>query len=82
MLQQGLHTDDGRILFFLLCRIENNIVPATAFKKIAAPRKKGEREENETERRLHVADKGFLGLSHLKLLILIEAGSTSFLFVV
>ena len=30
---------------------------ATAFKAIRAPRQKGEREENETERGLRVADK-------------------------
>lgn len=41
-------------------RIENNTVPAIAFKEIAAPRKEGEREENETERGLRVADKGFM----------------------
>ena len=40
--------------------IENNSIPATAFKNIRAPRKAGEREENETERGLRVADKGFL----------------------
>lgn len=40
--------------------ISNNTVPATTFKLIAAPRKKGEREENETEKGLRVADKGFL----------------------
>lgn len=33
---------------------------ATAFKSIVAPRRPGEREENETERGLRVADKGFL----------------------
>lgn len=45
----------------LICdSISNNTVPATAFKQIAAPRKQGEREENETEKGLRVADKGFL----------------------
>lgn len=44
----------------VLCRIENNTVAATAFKEIAAPRKKNEREEHETERGLRVADKGFM----------------------
>lgn len=38
----------------------DNAVSATAFKSIAAPRKPGEREENETDRGLRVADKGFL----------------------
>ncbi|EJD06612.1 uncharacterized protein FOMMEDRAFT_76742 [Fomitiporia mediterranea MF3/22] len=40
--------------------ISNNTIPATAFKQIAAPRRPNEREENETERGLRVADKGFL----------------------
>jgi citrate synthase len=40
--------------------IEDNAIPATAFKAIKAPRKEGEREENETERGLRVVDKGFL----------------------
>lgn len=47
-------------LFLCLDRIENNTVPATAFKQIKAPRKQDEREENETERGLRVADKGFM----------------------
>ncbi|KAH7101887.1 peroxysomal citrate synthase [Auriculariales sp. MPI-PUGE-AT-0066] len=40
--------------------IENNTVQAIAFKKIVAPRKAGEREENETERGLRISDRGFL----------------------
>ncbi|KAG8954231.1 hypothetical protein FRC04_000453 [Tulasnella sp. 424] len=40
--------------------IKDNTVVATDFKKIKAPSKPGEREENETERGLRVADKGFL----------------------
>ncbi|TDL25806.1 peroxysomal citrate synthase [Rickenella mellea] len=40
--------------------ISDNAIPATAFKDIRAPAKKGEREENETEKGLRVADKGFL----------------------
>jgi len=40
--------------------IVDNTVSATAFKSISAPRKPGEREENETEKGLRVADKGFL----------------------
>ncbi|KAG8908344.1 hypothetical protein FRB99_007271 [Tulasnella sp. 403] len=41
-------------------RIQDNTIQATAFKKIKAPRKPNEREENETERGLRVADKGFM----------------------
>lgn len=47
------------MIYFYLS-ISNNTIPATSFKQIAAPRKQGEREENETERGLRIADKGFL----------------------
>ncbi|KDQ19354.1 hypothetical protein BOTBODRAFT_62767 [Botryobasidium botryosum FD-172 SS1] len=40
--------------------ITDNTIPATAFKAIKAPRREGEREENETERGLRVSDRGFL----------------------
>ncbi|KAF8575154.1 peroxysomal citrate synthase [Ramaria rubella] len=40
--------------------IVDNAIPATAFKSIAAPRRPGEREENETDRGLRVSDRGFL----------------------
>jgi citrate synthase len=44
----------------LVDRIVNNAIAATAFKSIAAPRRPGEREENETERGLRVSDRGFV----------------------
>ena len=47
-------------LIYFYLSISNNTIPATSFKQIAAPRKQGEREENETERGLRIADKGFL----------------------
>jgi citrate synthase len=40
--------------------IDNNSVPATAFKAIKAPRGPGDREENETEAGLRVLDAGFM----------------------
>ncbi|KAG9046366.1 hypothetical protein FS837_004542 [Tulasnella sp. UAMH 9824] len=40
--------------------IKDNTVAAIDFKKIKAPSKPGERKENETERGLRVADKGFM----------------------
>lgn len=43
-----------------MSRIVDNSISATAFKQFVAPRRVGEREENETERGLRVADKGFL----------------------
>jgi citrate synthase len=40
--------------------IEDNSVPATAFKAITAPPAHDEREENETEAGLRVLDPGFM----------------------
>ncbi|KAG8711141.1 hypothetical protein FRC09_020754 [Ceratobasidium sp. 395] len=40
--------------------ITDNTISATTFKAIKAPKRPGEREENETERGLRVSDKGFL----------------------
>ncbi|KAG8709344.1 hypothetical protein FRC08_018386 [Ceratobasidium sp. 394] len=40
--------------------ITDNTISATAFKAMKAPKRPGEREENETERGLRVSDKGFL----------------------
>ena len=54
---------------------------ATAFKAIKAPRTPGEREENETERGLRIADKGFLNTAVITSEITYidgEAGSTCF----
>lgn len=57
------HCDDA---FFLVCRIVDNSIPATAFKAMAAPRAPGEREENETEKGLRVSDRGFLNTAVLR----------------
>ncbi|KZT07791.1 peroxysomal citrate synthase [Laetiporus sulphureus 93-53] len=46
--------------------IVDNAAPATAFKKITAPRKANEREENETERGLRIEDKGFLNTAVIR----------------
>lgn len=59
-------------------RIEDNSIQATAFKAMAAPRAPGEREENETDKGLRVADKGFLNTAVLRSQITFidgEAGS-------
>ncbi|THH07059.1 hypothetical protein EW145_g3637 [Phellinidium pouzarii] len=64
--------------------ISNNTVPATAFKQIAAPRKPDEREENETEKGLRVADKGFLNTAVITSEITYidgEAGETAYLLI-
>ena len=47
-------------------RIADNAISATAFKAMAAPRKPGEREENETEKGLRVQDKGFLNTAVIR----------------
>jgi len=65
----------------MLSRIEDNSVPATAFKAIKAPRVLDEREENETEKGLRIADRGFLNTAVIRSEITHidgEAGSTSF----
>ncbi|OBZ72531.1 Citrate synthase [Grifola frondosa] len=46
--------------------IVDNAIPATAFKAMSAPRKPGEREENETEKGLRVQDKGFLNTAVIR----------------
>lgn len=47
-------------------RIEDNSISATAFKAIKAPRVLDEREENETEKGLRVADRGFLNTAVIR----------------
>lgn len=44
----------------------DNSIQATAFKAMGAPRASGEREENETDKGLRVADKGFLNTAVLR----------------
>ena len=46
--------------------IEDNAISATAFKAVAAQRKPGEREENETDKGLRVQDKGFLNTAVMR----------------
>lgn len=61
-------------------RITDNAIPATAFKALKAPRKPGEREENETEKGLRVQDKGFLNTAVMSSTITYidgEAGGSS-----
>ncbi len=50
----------------MMCRIEDNAIPAAAFKAIKAPTKPGERPENETEKGLRVQDKGFLNTAVIR----------------
>lgn len=46
--------------------IVDNSIPATAFKDMNALATPGEREENETEKGLRVADKGFLNTAVIR----------------
>jgi len=47
-------------------RITDNSIPATAFKEMKAPFAKGEREENETDKGLRIADRGFLNTAVIR----------------
>ncbi|KAI0707321.1 peroxysomal citrate synthase [Earliella scabrosa] len=58
--QDSLTVRDNRTGKVYTIPIADNAISATAFKAMAAPRKPGEREENETEKGLRVHDKGFL----------------------
>ncbi|EPT01432.1 hypothetical protein FOMPIDRAFT_133217 [Fomitopsis schrenkii] len=58
--QDSLTVHDNRTGKTYTIPIVDNAIAATAFKEIKAPRKTGERDENETEKGLRVQDKGFL----------------------
>ncbi|KAI0078741.1 peroxysomal citrate synthase [Panus rudis PR-1116 ss-1] len=58
--QESLTVRDNRTGKVYTIPIQDNAIPATAFKEIKAPRKPGERAENETQKGLRVQDKGFL----------------------
>jgi len=76
-----VHSRDQLTHCFHDPRIVDNSIQATAFKGMVAPRAAGEREENETERGLRVADKGFLNTAVLRSTITFidgEAGGASF----
>ncbi|KAI0359821.1 peroxysomal citrate synthase [Trametes cingulata] len=64
--QDSLTVRDNRTGKVYTIPIADNAIPATAFKAMTAPRKPGEREENETERGLRVQDKGFLNTAVIR----------------
>jgi len=64
--QDSLTVRDNRTGKTYTIPIQDNAVPATAFKDIKAPAKPGERAENETEKGLRVQDKGFLNTAVLQ----------------
>ncbi|KXN88500.1 Citrate synthase [Leucoagaricus sp. SymC.cos] len=64
--KQSLTITDNRTGKVYAIPITDNSIPATAFKAIKAPRLPGEREENETEKGLRVADQGFLNTAVIR----------------
>ncbi|KAI9061312.1 peroxysomal citrate synthase [Trametes sanguinea] len=64
--QDSLTVRDNRTGKVYNVPIQDNAIPATAFKAMVAPRKPGEREENETEKGLRVQDKGFLNTAVIR----------------
>ncbi|KAI8980221.1 peroxysomal citrate synthase [Trametes punicea] len=64
--QDSLTVRDNRTGKVYTVPIADNAIPATAFKAMTAPRKPGEREENETEKGLCVQDKGFLNTAVIR----------------
>lgn len=74
------YVDSRRICSPVSLSIADNAISATVFKAMTAPRKPGEREENETEKGLRVHDKGFLNTAVIQSRITYidgEAGGTS-----
>ncbi|KAH9940957.1 peroxysomal citrate synthase [Amylocystis lapponica] len=63
---QSLTVRDNRTGKTYTIPVVDNAVAATAFKAIIAPRRPGEREENETEKGLRVQDKGFLNTAVIR----------------
>ncbi|KAH9846674.1 hypothetical protein C2E23DRAFT_851871 [Lenzites betulinus] len=64
--EDSLTVRDNRTGKVYTVPIADNAISATAFKAMAAPRKPGEREENETEKGLRVQDKGFLNTAVIR----------------
>ncbi|KAE9394412.1 peroxysomal citrate synthase [Gymnopus androsaceus JB14] len=77
--QNSLTVRDNRTSKTYEIVIEDNSIPATAFKAISAAPEEGEREENETSKGLRVSDKGFLNTAVMRSQITYidgEAGGT------
>ncbi|EAU85625.2 hypothetical protein CC1G_06338 [Coprinopsis cinerea okayama7 len=63
---QSLTVRDNRTGKVYTIPIQNNSIPATAFKDIKAPFQPGERKENETDKGLRVQDKGYLNTAVMR----------------
>jgi citrate synthase len=64
--------------------IQDNSIQATAFKDVKAPPSQNDREENETDKGLRIADKGYLNTAVIRSEITYingDAGGTSWLFI-
>ncbi|KAJ3930546.1 MAG: peroxysomal citrate synthase [Lentinula lateritia] len=64
--QNSLTVRDNRTGKSLEIAIEDNSIPATAFKALSAAPEKGERDENETNKGLRVSDRGFLNTAVMR----------------
>ncbi|TEB27008.1 peroxysomal citrate synthase [Coprinellus micaceus] len=64
--QESLTVKDNRTGKVYTIPIADNSIQATAFKVVKAPFKKGERPENETDKGLRIADKGYLNTAVMR----------------
>ncbi|KIK62985.1 hypothetical protein GYMLUDRAFT_41286 [Collybiopsis luxurians FD-317 M1] len=64
--QNSLTVRDNRTGKTIQIPIEDNSIPATAFKTLSATPEKDERKENETSKGLRVSDKGFLNTAVMR----------------
>lgn len=63
---QTLTVTDNRTGKVYTVPIQDNSIPATAFKSVKAPFQPGERKENETDKGLRVHDKGYLNTAVMR----------------
>lgn len=63
---ESLTVTDNRTGKVYTVPIQDNSIPATAFKAIKAPFQPGERKENETDKGLRVQDKGYLNTAVMR----------------
>ncbi|KAJ2926934.1 hypothetical protein H1R20_g10171, partial [Candolleomyces eurysporus] len=64
--QDSLTVTDNRTGKVYTIPIADNSIQATAFKSVKAPFKPGERKENETDKGLRIADKGYLNTAVMR----------------
>jgi citrate synthase len=64
--KDSLTVTDNRTGKVYTVPIQDNSIPATAFKALKAPFQDGERKENETDKGLRVHDKGYLNTAVMR----------------